>query len=338
MPFKKKKRSNRDMGKSTLETPIDPHNFRCTYCGTRMQQKTEEDIYGRGEGVDFMRLQYLLCPKCGAYCRTRKSNSKKVYLMSTPADKQTRLARIEAHYYFNMLYKYKVLPDRDTAYNWLSGVFGVAVIAPEHRKHIGELEKWQCEKVIVESLKKILENAENLKRPVFPYELEYGETYTSRNSEVRELIEKINKKCPAKARAKRIEEAGGITEFSEDRRKTGSLKTCDNFLCGYLSDDICKNSLASNYEKICSEGTECEFSNNCIACIRKDNCSDRNSKSLIDKTELKEDLEARIERDNNNSRWLDDEEARQDDLDMQLVNMMRRFASGKEADENSDQR
>lgn len=82
-------------------------------------------------------------PECDTYVRTRPGTSLPV---GTPANRELRTLRIQAHRCFDALHKNGYMTKRD-AYVWLA----VLLQVPQSQAHIGYLSEYSCRKVITES-------------------------------------------------------------------------------------------------------------------------------------------------------------------------------------------
>lgn len=178
-----------DSYRSKLHQEIDPHRFNCPSCGVKMEWKSEHEITGEGS----YKRDVLICPNCDCRCRTRKSNSGKVYLQSTPAGAELRALRQEAHIYFDMLYKYHIYNNRNEAYLCLSKELGIPLDNAESLKHIGEFNEEFCKKTIEFSITKLYENIDKSRDRVFLYKNKNitGDGYARNNEKLTEMIKEI---------------------------------------------------------------------------------------------------------------------------------------------------
>lgn len=113
----------------------------CPYCKSETEHVTDTEVYS-GNGYGGM---IYLCRPCGAYvgCHTNNPNLAKGRL----ANKGLRDAKIEAHHYFDNLWKRKkghANKNRIAAYKWLAGEMKVI---PEHC-HIGMFDIDECNRVV----------------------------------------------------------------------------------------------------------------------------------------------------------------------------------------------
>lgn len=104
----------------------------CPDCGARMKRRMGK--YGTFYG-------------CSHYpqCRGAVSCGPDGEPIASPADSETRSARVEAHHVFDRLWKTGVVPGgRSEAYRWLVRTMGI------HSKdaHIGKFDKQQCARLV----------------------------------------------------------------------------------------------------------------------------------------------------------------------------------------------
>ena len=105
----------------------------CPYCKVETKLADSECIYGRSYGFIY------LCEPCKAYCGVHKGTLKP---LGTPANKELRALRKEAHSLLDPLWKSGKF-KRSRLYKDLAIAVGVDVPL-----HIGETTKELCERVI----------------------------------------------------------------------------------------------------------------------------------------------------------------------------------------------
>ena len=137
---------------------IDVNNIICPKCGRPMAYVPTSEVHGDNAGGGKM----LMCKEDDVYCRTRKTNSGKVYLVSTPADAKLRKLRQEAHFYFNQLISKDVFTGIDNAYEWLSQEIGFMYLGRNSLRHIGEFDEALCKKTVRICIQKLIENPEKI--------------------------------------------------------------------------------------------------------------------------------------------------------------------------------
>lgn len=114
----------------------------CPYDGTPSELKDSASVYnGRSYGMA------RVCPRCGAYVGCHKGTDR---ALGRLANAELRAAKINAHTYFDNLWKTKLL-RRAEAYSWLAELLGV----PQEEAHIGMLDTDQCELVAAASLARL---------------------------------------------------------------------------------------------------------------------------------------------------------------------------------------
>lgn len=107
----------------------------CPYCHVPTEYKNSIEVYG----VDYGMIYY--CPQCGAYVGVHKGTDR---AKGRLANAELRRCKIEAHRYFDELYKRGLMKRRE-AYKWLSDQLGL----PPEYTHIGMFNPETCAKVAV---------------------------------------------------------------------------------------------------------------------------------------------------------------------------------------------
>lgn len=106
----------------------------CPYCGNKPEFTDSSVVYGVSYGMIYY------CRKCDAYVGVH-GNSKKA--LGRLANKELRKAKIEAHKYFDKLWKSRKY-KRHQAYYLLSEHLNI----PENYTHIGMFSIDTCKKVV----------------------------------------------------------------------------------------------------------------------------------------------------------------------------------------------
>ena len=114
----------------------------CPYCHVPTEYKNSIEVYG----VDYGMIYY--CPQCGAYVGVHKGTDR---AKGRLANAELRRCKIEAHRYFDELYKRGLMKRRE-AYKWLSDQLGL----PPEYTHIGMFNPETCAKVVDVSKKYLL--------------------------------------------------------------------------------------------------------------------------------------------------------------------------------------
>lgn len=132
--------------------------MRCPVCGANMILRSADGIYR--ENLNHTML--YVCknyPQCDTYVRTHPGTTIPV---GTPANRELRALRNEAHHYFDQLYRSGFMSKQE-AYLWLAGLLQV----PLSQAHIGYLGDYYCREVIRES-KKLLQRGPVRRTSGFP--------------------------------------------------------------------------------------------------------------------------------------------------------------------------
>lgn len=121
--------------------------MRCPYCGGTLVLRSADGIYHNNKNNTML---YVCAhyPQCDAYVRTHPGTTIPV---GTPANRELRALRNEAHHHFDQLYRSGLMSKQD-AYLWLASLLQ----APLSQAHIGYLGEYYCTQVIKES-RKLLE-------------------------------------------------------------------------------------------------------------------------------------------------------------------------------------
>ena len=121
---------------------INPSGMRCPYCGKPLILRSADGIYHENPRNTML----YVCkdyPQCDTYVRTHPGTSVPV---GTPANRELRALRNEAHRYFDQLYRSGMMNKQD-AYLWLADFLQV----PLSQAHIGYLGEYYCKQVIAAS-------------------------------------------------------------------------------------------------------------------------------------------------------------------------------------------
>lgn len=117
--------------------------LKCPYCLKLSEHVSDTEVYSKSYGG-----MIYLCRECSAYVGCHKSRPTES--LGRLANKELREAKIEAHYYFDDLWRRKIAKGvkkheaRGNAYKWLSEQLG---LAPE-LTHIGFFNVEYCKKVV----------------------------------------------------------------------------------------------------------------------------------------------------------------------------------------------
>lgn len=175
---------------SPTQIPIDPFNYTCPYCGKKMQYMTADEFYGHAvRSID----KFIVCKDCDVRGRVKKCADDIYFLISTPANRKTRLLRTEAHYYFNKLYENGIFSGQPTAYAWLTRCFGRQMFVKEVQCHIGEMNEQDLKTTIRITVKKLANYPDRFDEELQPFD-KFESNYSDESNEVMETIRMLNQK------------------------------------------------------------------------------------------------------------------------------------------------
>ena len=189
-------RSKNETLKSATANAIDVRKFRCPKCGAYMDYISAREFYNDKTRTDMM----LVCRKDDVHCKTRKSKSGNVYLVSTPADPVVRALRQEAHYYFDKLHDRKLMAGKDSCYEWLSMQLGYPTYGRTTFRHIGEMDEMMLKKTILLCVDYLYNNRDRLQYPIGIYR--GPNSYTSVRADIVKKLQKIREEKKACAAGK----------------------------------------------------------------------------------------------------------------------------------------
>ena len=116
-------------------------NIKCPYCGSRAYLRPASMVHG--DHTDDAGAKLYVCaryPACDAYVA---AHSDTLLPMGTPADRNLRRKRMEAHSELNRLIDSSLM-TRKQAYRWIQVQLGL----PEPEAHIAKFSELRCQKVI----------------------------------------------------------------------------------------------------------------------------------------------------------------------------------------------
>lgn len=130
-----------DVGIDDFDTryPGFRSDLKCGECGSPMQLVETGKYTNKREAVS----AFYGCsryPECKGCHGAHPDGSPK----GTPANRETRLARIRAHAAFDQIWKQHLVKHRGAAYNWMRSAMGLA----RGDAHIGMFTKDQCDELI----------------------------------------------------------------------------------------------------------------------------------------------------------------------------------------------
>ena len=129
----------------------------CPYCGERMILKKHTDIKSRYPGMYYVCKSY---PLCDTYCRAAEKNGA-YHMISTPANKELRLLRKEAHFWMNKLIETGICDTMDDVYFAISQKVS---IANGKAIHIGYARENTCKEVIEQCIEALYNNRSRFAR------------------------------------------------------------------------------------------------------------------------------------------------------------------------------
>jgi len=128
----------------------------CPYCNQLAELQDSSVVYSQSYGMIW------ICHPCQAWVGVHKDN-REYKPLGRLANKELRSAKMEAHTYFDPLWKRKMVKDnvskqkaRSAGYKWLARQMGI----PTSKCHIGMFDLQQCQ-LVVEICKPYAEKLKN---------------------------------------------------------------------------------------------------------------------------------------------------------------------------------
>ena len=115
----------------------------CPYCSHPSKLVDSQVVYGRSYGLIY------LCKPCDALVGVHTGTT---VAKGRLANSCLRISKIEAHKYFDQIWKLKIM-SRSNTYSWLSNQLNI----PPQYTHIGMFNTTTCKRV-VDVCKKLLKN------------------------------------------------------------------------------------------------------------------------------------------------------------------------------------
>ena len=124
--------------------------MKCPYCGGKAILRDSVFVYGNKARVDEKLYVCQHFPNCNAYVgvHTGTLNPK-----GTLANATLRQKRINAHHYFDLIWKNKIM-SRKNAYKWMADKFGMNL----SQSHVASFGDYHCEELITASLEVLKNN------------------------------------------------------------------------------------------------------------------------------------------------------------------------------------
>lgn len=130
----------------------------CPYCGERMILKEAKEIR-----TVYQEGKYFVCKNydagCDCYCRVSEDAKKRYKLISTPANRELRMLRKEAHHYLNELINQNIFATKDNLYSSISYDLPMS-----HGRfiHVGECQEYGCRQIINKSIEILYNNRDKI--------------------------------------------------------------------------------------------------------------------------------------------------------------------------------
>lgn len=165
--------------KSLLYTDIrqdrrEDNVYKCPYCGSTMTIKNGSVINNK-----FANNKYMICnnyPSCDSYCRVDLFDGR-FQLVSTPANRELRLLRKEAHYWIDKLVETGICENLTAAFYVISQKTS---ITNGRRIHIGQCREFVCREIITACVEVLYANRNSINHIDIWKNSNVGNTYTIR--------------------------------------------------------------------------------------------------------------------------------------------------------------
>lgn len=165
---------------------------KCPYCGGKMVIKTVGDF-----APDSGNASMLLCvcehynDTCSCSLKVKKDRNGKLIPNGTPADKNLKSMRCEAHYYMDAIIRYQIYNSYDDIYDFLSRQENVQ----RNQLHMSLLREGRCRSVILDLLNLISMYPVKVRGRVNPYySTQKGvKSISETDPTAKELLEKVKK-------------------------------------------------------------------------------------------------------------------------------------------------
>lgn len=130
----------------------------CPYCKGKILIKNAEDVFKDKTHEPLKGKQLYICenfPHCNSYV----VKSKRPQIQGPVASDKLRKLRQTTHYYFDIIWKTKIITKRTVAYEWLADKLKINI----SKCHIGMFNENLCNKAKKFCSEYILENIANIK-------------------------------------------------------------------------------------------------------------------------------------------------------------------------------
>lgn len=163
---------------------------KCPYCGGKMVLRKVGDF-----APESINAETLLCvcehydDTCTCSLKVRKDENGKLIPCGTPADKNLKSMRCEAHYYMDAILRYNIYDTTEDIYNHLSRIENIQ----RNHLHMSLLREGRCRNVILDLLKLLSAHPDKVRGRVHPYHavLPGVKSVSESDSTARELLIKI---------------------------------------------------------------------------------------------------------------------------------------------------
>ena len=128
----------------------------CPYCGSKMVIRPSSFI-----NTKYEKNEYMVClnyPDCDSYARVEKYNGK-YELVSTPANRELRLLRKEAHFWIDKLIETGIATNYTAAFAMTSQRLSTS---NGTRIHIGQCRELTCREIITACVDILMKNKERI--------------------------------------------------------------------------------------------------------------------------------------------------------------------------------
>lgn len=136
---------------------VDGTQF-CPYCGKRMILREAGYVKSVHENTRLVCESY---PTCDSYGRVKLDKQGHYRVISTPANKELRALRREAHFWMNKLIETGICKSQDDVYFLTRGI---SAVSNGDEVHIGRCREYACREVIKKCVNILYSNRNKFKR------------------------------------------------------------------------------------------------------------------------------------------------------------------------------
>lgn len=138
----------KDVWRDLKESPF------CPYCGGKMTVRPANEIIKGREGLLYVCENH---PVCDCYCRVNKTENGSMHLISTPANRNLRALRSEAHYYLDKIVEAGIFKKNMDVYHYMNSRHDFI------GNHIGNLREYGCIQFICGCIEILYQNKSKVK-------------------------------------------------------------------------------------------------------------------------------------------------------------------------------